>query len=115
MTNHISLRSGGCSAWQRSRGGVRLWGLIMALSAFSGCATMGAVPSGQRSDSSSFNAPSSPFPAPSLFPSSSETSTGPRLILPASGGPPVMAIPLGGNVYLPLNADPVTTGIPLSP
>ena len=115
MTNHISLPSGWCSAGRRSRAGVRLGGLILALSAASGCATMGAVQSNHRSDSLSFDAPSSLFPAPPLFPPWPEVNTGPRLILPASGGPPVMALPLGSGVYLPLTADPPVVGIPLAP
>lgn len=85
---------------------------ILILSALAGCATIGAVQSNSGSSPSSFGS-TSPFGAmdsPSPLPDSS-----PRLILPAGGGSPVMAIPLGAGVYLPLNADPVTVGIPLTP
>ena len=40
---------------------------------------------------------------------------GPRLIIPPTGGPPLMAMPLGGGVYAPLNGDPVTPGTPIGP
>jgi hypothetical protein len=94
-----------------------IWILGLVLSATAGCATIGPVPSDQGSASSRPDATSSPSlfstQGPDTTPSLPDMS--PRLILPAGGGPPVMAIPLGGNVYLPLNADPVTVGIPLSP
>ena len=83
-----------------------LWITILILSATAGCATTGGIPSNQHDTSSAFNAMASPSPLPD---------TSPRLMIPAGGGAPVMAIPLGGNIYLPLNADPVTVGIPLFP
>lgn len=94
-----------------------VWGPVLVLFAAAGCATTGNAPTNQSSDSSSFGAtfdPATYDPASDPFPSRTQD-TSPKLILPAGGGPPVMAIPLGGNVYLPLNADPVTVGIPLSP
>lgn len=87
-----------------------VWTLILVLSSIAGCATIGTIPSHEVSGPSRFDEISSP----PLFPTQGADTT-PRLILPAGGGSPVMAIPLGGNVYLPLNADPVTAGIPLSP
>ena len=81
------------------------WGLILVLSA-SGCATPGMVQSYRQSD---------PFPATSSAPPFPQEDSSPKLILPAGGGPPVMAIPLGAGVYLPLTADPPTAGIPLTP
>jgi hypothetical protein len=83
---------------------------LVVLSAIAGCATIGATQYDQASGRSWPDEASSP----SLFPTQAPD-TSPRLILPAGGGSPVMAIPLGGGVYLPLNADPVTVGIPLSP
>jgi hypothetical protein len=87
-----------------------VWGLILFLSVAAGCATTGAVSSNQPSHGSWTEAPSSS----AAFPSQ-DLNTGPRLILPASGGPPVMALPLGSGVYLPLTADPPVVGIPLAP
>jgi hypothetical protein len=40
---------------------------------------------------------------------------GPRLVLPATGGPPVLAIPLGGGIYLPVTGGIPTPGTPISP
>jgi hypothetical protein len=87
-----------------------VWGLILFLSLATGCATTGTVQTNQRSHGSWSGAPSSSASFPSQ-----ELNTGPRLILPASGGPPVLALPLGGGVYLPLTADPPVVGIPLAP
>jgi|GEM_PF-6868765 hypothetical protein len=39
----------------------------------------------------------------------------PRLVIPATGGPPVVAIPLGGNLYLPVTGGAPTPGIRVSP
>jgi hypothetical protein len=42
-------------------------------------------------------------------------SSGPRLVVPATGGPPVMAIPLGGGLYLPVTGGPPVPGTPVGP
>lgn len=39
----------------------------------------------------------------------------PQQILPASGGPPVIAIPIGGNLYLPVTGGEPIVGTPLFP
>ena len=38
-----------------------------------------------------------------------------RLIVPATGGAPVMAIPIGGNLYLPVTGGAPIPGIPVTP
>jgi hypothetical protein len=37
----------------------------------------------------------------------------PRLVIPATGGPPVMAIPLGGGLYQPVTGDAPGPGTPI--
>lgn len=39
----------------------------------------------------------------------------PRFVIPASGGPMLVALPLGGNVFLPLDGAAPVTGIAASP
>ena len=39
----------------------------------------------------------------------------PGLVIPATGGAPLLAIPVGGNQYLPVTGGPPITGIPTGP
>jgi hypothetical protein len=95
--------------------------LAVALLVVTGCASLGSTQGGSAvSDSSPalavHPAPDvSPAPpSPSLFPSEGND-TMPRMILPASGGPPVLGIPLGANTFLPVTGEPPVFGIPLFP
>jgi hypothetical protein len=75
--------------------------ILVPLLVSSGCATgYGA----QQSDGWAEQASAAPSPE-----------TGPRLVLPATGGAPVMAIPLGGGVYLPVTGEPPVVATPLTP
>lgn len=82
--------------------------LILALSATAGCATLSATPSNQPVDGSSPNAAASPL-------ASSTPNMAPRLVIPATGGPPTMAIPVGGNLYVPVTGGPPISGMPITP
>jgi hypothetical protein len=48
---------------------------------------------------------------PPASPSAPDTS--PRLVIPATGGPPVMAIPVGGSTFQPVTGGPPITGTPV--
>jgi hypothetical protein len=50
------------------------------------------------------------FPAPAVMPDNAA-----RLVLPASGGSPVLGLSLGGALYLPATGGPPVVGIPLTP
>jgi hypothetical protein len=83
-----------------------------------GCVTSGPGSSAPGSAGSLTGAAASgvvsapdPFPAPLQAPAN----FGPQLIIPVTGGPPVMALPLGGTLYQPLTGDPPVTGMPLFP
>jgi hypothetical protein len=39
----------------------------------------------------------------------------PRVVLPVTGGPPVVGIPVGGSLYLPVTGGPPVVGIPVAP
>jgi hypothetical protein len=86
--------------------------LFFALLGTAGCATIGAVPSNQTVDSSS---PSAASPTPAPIPATSPDPNLPRLVIPATGGAPTMAIPLGGTLYLPVTGGPPVVGIPITP
>lgn len=95
--------------------------LVVALLTVTACASLGS-PQGASAGASSYPAPAvhsapdpSPAPpSPSLFPSPGND-TAPRLITPTTGGPPVLGIPLGGNIFLPVTGGPPVSGIPLFP
>jgi hypothetical protein len=89
--------------------------LFLFAFAASGCATLGATPGGSGSgatfDHSAVSASptmSNPFPP-------QDTNSMPRLIIPATGGPPVIGIPIGGDLFLPVTGGPPVPGIPTSP
>ena len=90
----------------------RLSALIL-LSMTAGCATFGPLPSNHPIHSSSSDATTSPAPMISA-PLPTQT-IGPSLVLPSTGGAPIMAIQLGGNIYQPLTGGPPVVGIRLSP
>ena len=107
-----------------------LWVLIPVLATTAGCTGMVVTQSNQackpsattkcnqRSPDSAFLAPAAPDNAPMFLDNSTPTSpanTGPQPILPVTGGPPVIGIPLGGNMYLPETGGPPVVGIPLFP
>jgi hypothetical protein len=89
--------------------------LVLAMLALTGCATLGSLPSDasvapSANDSSSASSPAIADP----FPPKSEN-LGPQIIIPVTGGPPVLGIPVGGNLFIPVTGGPPVTGIPTSP
>ena len=89
--------------------------LILAVFAATGCATLGANQGDAGSTGSADGDAASSSPAPTtVFPPQDEN-IGPRLIIPATGGPPVIGIPVGGGLFLPVTGGPPIIGIPTSP
>ena len=71
-------------------------------------ALVGCRPASTTSDSPQG---ATPRPAQAVNPGKKRAdSHSPRLVLPATGGAPVMAIPLGGKVYLPVKGGKPITG-----
>lgn len=88
--------------------------LTLVLLALVGCASQGPP----RATSSA--AGTSPVPVESPVGTAdlqSPASPGPfpRLILPVTGGPPVLGLPVGGNLFVPVTGGPLVPGIPLQP
>jgi hypothetical protein len=64
-------------------------------------------PAGPAGPESSFPPPSTPLPTTAPV-----QSMAPQVVVPATGGPPVVGIPVGGNVYVPVTGGAPITGIP---
>lgn len=77
--------------------------LVPAILALGGCGTIGG------------NQPSSSAPSSVSDTSAPSVHTEPRLVIPVTGGPPVLAIPLGGDSYLPVAGGPPVLAMPVSP
>jgi hypothetical protein len=95
--------------------------ISVTLLTVNGCASLGPVQLGVAGGGGA--APialpglpdSSPAPPPpSPFPSQGNDMM-PRMIIPATGGLPVLGIPLGGSMFLPVTGGLPVVGIPLSP
>jgi hypothetical protein len=78
---------------------------VSLLAAMVGCGPMTTVPA------RSGTAPPSQMDAGSA--DATVSSSGPQLIIPVTGGAPVVGIPLGGGVYLPVTGDGPIVGIPI--
>jgi hypothetical protein len=85
--------------------------LLPALLAVAGCATSGGD---RRSGPAAADRPASSVPEP-VAPAPPSDSGAPRLVIPATGGPPVMAIPLGAGQFLPVTGGPPIVGTPVAP
>jgi hypothetical protein len=94
--------------------------LLLSAIALAGCSALGPLqadsggPNAVTDHSTSSAAQTAPdaFPAPTPTPTQS---FGPQVIIPVTGGPPVMGIPVGGNLFLPVTGGPPVVGIPTGP
>jgi hypothetical protein len=68
-----------------------------------GCIPAGASPGASFADSSQAG--------PSFDASSSSQDSGPQMVIPATGGAPVMATPVGGDMYVPVTGGAPIVGI----
>jgi len=87
--------------------------IAVLLVAIAGCATRGPIGSAAAA------APWASMPSASAaIPSASQPGQDdfmPKLVIPVTGGAPVTAIPLGGNLYQPVTGGPPVPGMPISP
>ena len=89
-----------------------LLALLLVLSSTTGCVTQGLVAGDPASSGSSFvDTASDPFPpTPAQIPNMM-----PRLVIPATGGPPVIGIPVGGDLYIPVTGGAPIPEMPITP
>ncbi len=66
-------------------------------------------------DSWRADAYATPPPPAAADPAPPTPNTGWQLVMPAGGGMPLLALPLGGAVYLPATGDPPLIATPLFP
>jgi hypothetical protein len=86
---------------------------IIALVLFAtGCAPMGTGTA--QSNALSFDAATSPQSV-TPFPPQKNPSTTPRMVVLATGVPPIVGIPAGGNLYIPATGGPPIVGMPTAP
>jgi hypothetical protein len=89
--------------------------LILSVFAATGCVSTGALQGNRESAGPDHDTPARAAPAtPDPF-QSQAPDTMPRLIIPATGGPPVIGIPVGGGLYVPTTGGPPVIGIPTGP
>jgi hypothetical protein len=93
-----------------------VWVSVLVLVAMAGCAMQSDLQDSQPTRGSSIEPPAGSgatvVPAPS--PPQPEH-FGPRLIVPVSGGPPVLGMPVGGNLYIPVTGGPPVPGMAIDP
>ena len=89
--------------------------ILMILVSIAGCAALGSTPGTPVASGSPAAATGIDFaPAPSA-PPFPDQNIGPRIIMPVTGGAPVIGIPLGGDMYLPVTGGTPVVGMPLTP
>ena len=87
--------------------------LILVFSA-AGCATLDTVPGTQSNGESFTEEATASAPATIVF-QFQDQDMRPRIIIPTTGGAPVVGIPLGGNIFLPVTGGEPVIGIPTNP
>lgn len=88
--------------------------LILAIAA-TGCATLGTAPGVPVGDSSTVAATGIDFAPATSTPPFPDQNIGPRIIMPVTGGAPVLGIPLGGDMYIPVTGGAPVIGVPITP
>jgi hypothetical protein len=87
--------------------------ILILICSTAGCATVGSGPGFSAYPVSSADEATS---APTTIAAPlQDQDTSPRFIIPATGGVPVIGIPLGGNFYLPVTGGGPVIGMPTAP
>lgn len=93
----------------------------VALFTITGCVSLGTMQgeTGSRASPTAVAPDITPVASPIAPPPSPFSAQGndmlPRMIIPATGGTPVLGIPLGGSLFLPAAGGAPVIGIPLEP
>jgi hypothetical protein len=88
---------------------MRVLPIILGSLALAACATHPASTEAPRAAASVPGAPAAPDPGVSPSPASGA----PRLVIPVTGGPMLVALPLGSSFFVPLNGGPPVAAIPM--
>jgi len=84
------------------------WIVMLLIVPVAGCVAKGSTKDGQQNSGPAPDTSTSSLgtPAPNL---------GPQLVVPVTGGAPVIGIPVGGNLYVPVTGGPPVVGLPTGP
>jgi hypothetical protein len=93
---------------------MKTFALSILIGATAGCATLGAVPGTQVNGESAAAEPTTSGSSAIAAPSQDQD-TGPSIIIPVTGGAPVLGIPLGGDMFLPVTGGAPVIGISTGP
>jgi hypothetical protein len=89
--------------------------LFVLIFAATGCATLAPNQGNPGNTGSAYDEARSTSPAVTTVFPPQDANSGPRLIIPATGGAPVLGIPVGGGLFVPVTGGPPVVGIPISP
>lgn len=93
----------------------RLIPLIVAAIAAAGCVSTGSLNDAAPARSAAIGTPAdSAVGARDPFPQHAPDNM-PKVIIPVTGGPPVIGIPVGGGLFVPVTGGPPVMGIPTAP
>jgi hypothetical protein len=91
---------------------MRVFPRILGVLALAGCATHASLRSGAAAPAAALaRTPAAAAPGARAPPPIGV----PQFVIPVSGGPMLVALPLGGNVFLPVDGAAPVTGIAASP
>ena len=82
--------------------------VLLLIVPVAGCVAKGPTKNGQQNSGPAFDTSTSSASAPA-------PNTGPQLVVPVTGGAPVIGIPVGGNLYVPVTGGPPVVGLPTGP
>jgi hypothetical protein len=88
--------------------------LVLSVLAATGCATLSPVPGNSGRIASDQQAAAAAPAISDPFPPQDDNAS-PRLIIPVTGGPPVIGIPVGGGLFVPVTGGPPVIGISTGP
>ena len=89
--------------------------LMILVVSTAGCATLSTAPGAPASSGATVAPAGINFPAATSAPPFPDQNIGPRIIMPVTGGAPVIGIPLGGDMYLPVTGGAPVMGMPTTP
>jgi hypothetical protein len=87
--------------------------LVLATALTAGCASVGGIQGDANAPTGGGGGDAAS--APDVFAPVQLPNMGPQIVLPVTGGAPVIGIPLGGNIFQPVTGGPPVIGIPTSP
>ena len=89
--------------------------LLVLFFSSAGCAAVGTAPGGHGSSALTIAHTPTAADSPAIASPSQDQNMAPRIVIPVTGGIPVIGIPLGGDLFLPVTGGAPVIGIPTIP